>query len=146
MEEAVAVNVVQGRSNLLDYVPDFFMRKRVIIELSHLHHAVQVHVQKFEHHVQRVVMPDHLEARHNVLVFQADHGLDLGVPHRSLPRRELSFKGLQCVYLFCLLVCDLVDDSEAALAERFEHSETLDQESPSRVRLERLLRIARHVL
>ena len=44
MEEAMAVDVVKGRSDLVDYVPDLLMGERVVVELAHLHHLVQVHV------------------------------------------------------------------------------------------------------
>ena len=45
MEEAMTVDVVEGRGDLLYDVPDLLVRKRVIIELAHLHHPVQVHIE-----------------------------------------------------------------------------------------------------
>ena len=68
MEETVAVNVVERRGYLLDYVPDLLVRKRVVIELAHLHHPIQVHIEQLEHHIKRVIMPDDLHACDNVLV------------------------------------------------------------------------------
>ena len=45
MEEAMAVDVVQRSGYLLDNVPDLLMTERVVIQFSHLHHSVQVHVK-----------------------------------------------------------------------------------------------------
>lgn len=45
MEEAVTVDVVECRCDLIDDVPDLFMRERVIVKFSHLHHSVEVHVE-----------------------------------------------------------------------------------------------------
>ena len=39
------VDVLQGVSYLRDDVSDLFVRKWVVIELAHLHHAVEVHVE-----------------------------------------------------------------------------------------------------
>jgi hypothetical protein len=45
VEESVAMNVVERRGNLHGDVTDLFVRKRVVVELAHLHHAVKVHVE-----------------------------------------------------------------------------------------------------
>ena len=45
MEEAMAMDIVEGRRDLLYDVPYLFVRKRVIIELAHLHHPVQIHIE-----------------------------------------------------------------------------------------------------
>ena len=94
MEEAMAVNVVQGRRDLLYDVPDFFMGKWVIIELSHLHHPVQVHIEQLEHHVKSVFMANNLKAGDNIRVLEAYHSLYFSVSHRGLPRCELALESL----------------------------------------------------
>ena len=68
MKEAMAVNVVQRRCNLLDYMSDLLVREWIIVELAHLHHPVQVHIKQLKHHVESIIMPNHLQASHNVLV------------------------------------------------------------------------------
>ena len=45
MEEAMAVDVVKGRSDLLYDVPNLLVGKWVIVKLAHLHHPVQVHIE-----------------------------------------------------------------------------------------------------
>ena len=85
MEEAVAVNIVQRGGYLLNNVPNLLVRKWIIVELAHLHHAIKVHIEQLKDHVERVLMPDHLQASHYVRVLQANHGLDLCVSHRGLP-------------------------------------------------------------
>ena len=102
------------------------MRKRVIVELAHLHHPVQVHVEELEHHVKSVVMPDHLQARDYVLVLQPNHGFNFGVTHSGLPGSELSLEGLQRVDLLAIFVSYLIDNSEATFAQRLKHPEPLN--------------------
>ena len=116
MEEAVVVDVVESLRDLLDDVADLLVREGVVVELPHLHHAVEVHVEQLEDHVQRVVVPEHLDASYDICMLEPDHCLDLGVSHRSLPTRELPLEGLQGVDLVRLLISYLVDDSEATLA------------------------------
>lgn len=88
------VNVVEGLSYLHYNMSDFFVRKRVIVKLSHLHHSVKVHVEKFKEHVETVFVSDNLPARYNIRVFEPDHCLYLCVTHRLLPARELP---LECL-------------------------------------------------
>ena len=85
MEEAVTMDIIQRGSYLLNNVPDLLVRKRIIVKLAHLHHAIQVHIQQLKDHIENVLMPDHLQASHYVSVLQANHGLDLCVSHRGLP-------------------------------------------------------------
>ena len=66
MEEAVTVNIVQRGGYLHNNVPDLLVRKRIIVELPHLHHAVQVHIEQLKDHIERVLMPNHLQASHYV--------------------------------------------------------------------------------
>ena len=93
MEEAMAVNVVQGRRDLLYDVPDFFVGKRVIIKLSHLHHPVQVHIEQLEHHVKSVLVTNNLKAGDNIRMLEAYHSFNFSVTHRSFPRCELALEG-----------------------------------------------------
>lgn len=60
MEKPVVVDVVQCRGYLLDDVSDLFVRERVVVQLAHLHHPIEVHVEQLKHHVQSVVVPNHL--------------------------------------------------------------------------------------
>ena len=143
MEESVAMDVIQGRSYLLDDMTDLFVRERIVIEFTHLHHAIQVHVQQLKHHVKGVLVSDHLQTSDYILVLEADHCFDFGVSHGCLPGCKLSLEGLECVNLFGLFVSDLVDDAKAAFAECFEHSETVDQQCACCVRL--CLRVCCHV-
>ena len=66
MEEAVAVDIVQRGGYLHNNVPYLLVRKRIIVELAHLHHAVQVHIEQLKHHIERVLMPNYLQASHYV--------------------------------------------------------------------------------
>ena len=68
MEEAVAVDVVEGGGDLHYNVPDLLVRKRIVVQLPHLHHSVQVHVEQLEDHVQSIFMADDLEAGDNIRV------------------------------------------------------------------------------
>ena len=68
MEEAVAVDIVECRGDLVYNVTNFFMREGVIVQFAHLHHAVQVHVKQLEHHVKRVFVPDNFQTLHDVRV------------------------------------------------------------------------------
>ena len=124
MEEAVAVDVVERGGDLMDDVSDLLVRERIVVQFAHLHHAVQIHVEQLEHHIERVLVTYHFKALNYIRMLQPDHGLNLGVSHRRLPGRELALKGLQRVYFLSLLVGDLIDDTEAALAERFQHPES----------------------
>jgi hypothetical protein len=44
MEKAVIVDIVETSGNLLDYVPDLLVRERIVIQLTHLHHTIQIHI------------------------------------------------------------------------------------------------------
>lgn len=66
MEEAVAVDIVQRGGYLHNNVPDLLVRKWIIVELAHLHHAVQVHIEQLKDHIERVLMPNYLQASHYV--------------------------------------------------------------------------------
>ncbi len=68
MEKAVAMDIVQGRGYLLNDVTNLLVAEGVIIEFSHLHHSVQVHVQQLEKHVKGVFVTDHFQAGDNILV------------------------------------------------------------------------------
>ena len=116
MEEAMTVYIIQSRRDLVDYMSDLFMGERVVVELTHLHHAIEVHVKQLENHVERIFVPDYLKAGYDICVFQSNHRLDFGVTHGGLPRCEISFEGLQRVDLVGLFVGHLVDNSEAALS------------------------------
>ena len=105
---------------------DFFVAEWVIVELTHLHHAVKVHVEQFKDHVQCVLVSDNFHAGDDVWVLEPDHGLDLGVSHCRLPRSELPFEGLQRIYLLRFFIGDLVNDSEATFAKGFQHTESLN--------------------
>ena len=69
MEEAVAVDVVERRGDLVNDVPDLLVRERIIVQFAHLHHAVQIHVEQLEHHVERVFVTYHFKALHDVRMF-----------------------------------------------------------------------------
>lgn len=144
MEETVIVDVVEGGGDLLDDVSDLLVGKRVVVELAHLHHAVQIHVQQFKQHVECVLMADHFLTSYNVRVLQPNHRFHFRVAHGDLPRRELAFEGLQCVDLLRRLVSHLVHDSEATLAQSFQNSESFDQQRSCWVRLHLIARC--HVL
>ena len=116
MEEAMTVYIIQSRRDLMDYMPNLFMGERVVVEFTHLHHAIEVHVKQLENHVERIFVPDYLKAGYDICVFQSDHRLDFGVTHGGLPRCEFSFEGLQRVDLVGLFVGHLIDNSEAALS------------------------------
>ena len=94
MEEAMAVNVVQGRRDLLYDVPDFFVGKRVIVELSHLHHPVQVHIEQLKHHIKSVLVTNNLKAGDNIRMLEAYHSLNFSISHCSLPRCKLALESL----------------------------------------------------
>ena len=114
MEEAVAVNIVQRGGYLLNNVPNLLVRKWIIVELAHLHHAIKVHIEQLKDHVERVLMPDHLQASHYVRVLQANHGLDLCVSHGLLPRSELPLECLQSVDLLCIFITYLVNNTKTS--------------------------------
>lgn len=50
MKKSMLVDVVQAQRNLSNDVSYFFMREGVVVEFSHLHHAVKIHVEQLEHH------------------------------------------------------------------------------------------------
>lgn len=66
VEEAVLVNILERVGNLLYYMPDLFMREGIIIEFTHLHHAVKVHIQDFEQHVQAILMSNNFLTGYDV--------------------------------------------------------------------------------
>ena len=112
----MAVNIVERRGNLIDDVSDLLMREGVIVQLAHLHHAVQIHIKKFKNHVQGVLMTNHFHTSYYIWMLQANHRFDLGVSHGRFPRGKLALKSLQGVDLFGFLVCNLVNNSKAAFA------------------------------
>ena len=72
-------------------------------------------------------MANNLKAGDYVWMFEANHSFDFSVSHRSLPRCELSFEGLQSVDLLGFFVSDLINHAKTALTERFEDAESFDQ-------------------
>jgi hypothetical protein len=106
------MNIVKSNCDLLYNMPDLLVRKWIVIELAHLHHSVEIHIQQLEHHIQHVVKPQNFAARHDVLMFKTNHGFDLGVPHCRLPRRKLLFECLYCVLSLVLRVKYLIDHSK----------------------------------
>lgn len=106
MEEAIGVDVVEGRRDLLDDVADLLVGEGIIVQLPHLHHAVQIHIQQLEHHIQCVVMPQHLCALDNVWMSKADHSFDLRISHGSFPRLKLTLECLQSKFLLGELFAD----------------------------------------
>ena len=119
MEEAMTVNVIERGSYLLYDVPDLFVWKWVIVEFAHLHHSVEVHVEEFEHHVESVLVANHLNASDYIWMLKANHGFDFGVSHCRLPWCELAFEGLQSVDLFGFFVSHLVNHAKTALTKSF---------------------------
>ena len=118
MKEAVAVDIVKSARYLVYDMSDLLVREGVIVELAHLHHSVQVHVQQLEHHVERVFVANDFEASDDIGMLEADHGFDFSVSHGSFPRRELPLESLQSIYRFGLFIGYLVNDTEASLPQR----------------------------
>ena len=85
MEESVTMDIVKCCGYLLYYVPDLFMTERIIIEFSHLHHSVQVHVKELEKHIEMILMTQHFNASYDIRMLKANHGLNLSVAHGLLP-------------------------------------------------------------
>ena len=119
MEEAMAVDVVEGWCDLLYDMPDLLVRKWVIVQFAHLHHSVEVHIEQFKHHVESVLVANHLNASDYIWMLKANHGFDFGVSHCRLPRCELAFEGLQSVDLFGFFVSHLVNHAKTAFTEGF---------------------------
>ena len=126
VEETMLVDVVEGDGNLFDYVTDFLVRERIVIELSHLHHPVEVHVQQLENDHQHLLVQEYLVATHDVCVLQPNHSFHFCIAHGRFPGRKLALEGLERHRSLCDVVANLVDDTEGALAENFENLEAID--------------------
>ena len=85
MEESMTMDIVKCCGYLLYYVPDLFMTERIIVEFSHLHHSVQVHVKEFEKHIEMILMTQNLNASYDIRMFKANHSFYFCVAHRLLP-------------------------------------------------------------
>ena len=62
----MAVDIVECGCYLVDDVADLFVRERIVVQFSHLHHAVQVHVKKLKHHIESVFVADYFQTLHDV--------------------------------------------------------------------------------
>ena len=84
MKEPMTVDVIERLGNLLYDVPALLVREWVVVQLAHLHHSIQVHIEQLKHHVKSVVVPDHLHASHDVCMLETDHRFDFGVTDELL--------------------------------------------------------------
>ena len=131
MEEPVTVDVVKSSGYLLDYVPNLFVTKRVIVQFAHLHHSVEVHIKKLEKHVEMILVAQDLDASYDIRMLQANHCLYFSVAHRLFPRCELTLESLKSICVLRLFVLNLIHDSKAPLAKSLEDFEAVDENCAS---------------
>lgn len=127
------VYVVKALSNLLNYVTDFFVWKRVIVKSPHLHQPVKIHVKNFKQDVKAFFMSQNFVTNHNVLVLETDHRFNFCIPHSCLPTYKFPFKNLQRWYLIRLFVVNLINNSKRSLAQNLEYSESLNKDGANRM-------------
>ena len=48
MEKAMIVDIIESAGYLVDNVTYLFVRERIIVQVAHLHHSVQVHIEQLE--------------------------------------------------------------------------------------------------
>jgi len=134
MEESVLMDVVQRDGNLFYNVSYLFVREGIVVQFAHLHHAVQVHIEKLKDDHEHRIVEENLGAADNVDVLQADHCFDFCVAHCGLPRWKFALEGLQGKDLISYVVTDLVDHAEGALAEDFQYFEAVNENGSHWVR------------
>ena len=121
----MVMNIVKGYCDLLYDMSDLLVGKRIVIELSHLHHPVEIHIQQLKYHVKHVVMSKDLAARNYVRMLEAYHCLNFCISHGCFPRSELLLKCFYCILCLVLRVKYLINYTEGTFAQNLKYFESL---------------------
>jgi len=102
------VDVLERGRDLEDNVADLLMTEWVVVQLTHLHHAVEIHVKQLKQHEETILMANDLHTVDNIGMLESDHSFDLCVSHGLFPAGKLALELLERICLLSFLVAHLV--------------------------------------